>query len=242
LTQSLAVAKTRRGVLAGLGALLLGARAAGKASAQSDCPIPGQTRNRKGDCNCPAGTNACPDGCFNLRRDLANCGRCGRSCTGGECVKGECKCPSGSVLCNGICRTPESFASDLDNCGGCNNACAAGDTSLCQGTGVCSGGACGFASIEGTLCGAEGTKCLTAERCDAATGSCPAGEPRNGGEPCNDSGAGEHQGYCNAGVCTQCQRGPNGGDCTPGVTNCCPGTTCRRNDSGAGPFWCRADD
>ncbi len=78
LTRSLAAPTTRRGLLGSLAALVAGVRAA---SAQSDCP-PGQTRNRKGDCNCPAGTDVCPDTCFNLKKDLANSGRCGRSCAG----------------------------------------------------------------------------------------------------------------------------------------------------------------
>jgi len=95
LTQSLATAKTRRGVLAGLGALLFGWRGA---SAQSDCPIPGQTRNRKGECNCPAGRrDVCPGiGCTSRRTDPSNCGSCGNVCFPIEaCQKGECRCTCG---------------------------------------------------------------------------------------------------------------------------------------------------
>ena len=92
LTQSLATATTRRGVLAGLGAFLLGSRAA---SAQPACP-PGQTPNRKGDCSCPPGTNACPNGCYNRRSDPNNCGFCGNVCFSNEvCQKGECRCNCG---------------------------------------------------------------------------------------------------------------------------------------------------
>jgi uncharacterized protein YndB with AHSA1/START domain len=78
-------------VLAGLGALLLGRR---PASAQS-CP-PGQTANRKGECRCPAGTDACPGGCVDRKRDPNNCGSCGNVCFSNEvCRKGECRCNCG---------------------------------------------------------------------------------------------------------------------------------------------------
>ena len=134
LTRSLAAPKTRRGLLGGLLAFAAGALGA---SAQG-CP-PGQTANRKGDCSCPPGTDACPDGCFNKKTDPNNCGGCGRTCIGGECRKGECRCPSGSVLCDGVCRAQSSFADDPDNCGGCGVSCA--DGNACT-TDICSGGAC----------------------------------------------------------------------------------------------------
>lgn len=87
-TQSLATAKTRRGLLGGIVALVAGVRAA---SAQDGCP-PGQTRNRKGECRCPSGTDACPDGCFDTKSDPNNCGACGNQCSfGAECRKGECR-------------------------------------------------------------------------------------------------------------------------------------------------------
>ena len=101
LTRALAAAKSRRGLLGGLAALFAGVRAT---AAQDGCP-PGQTRNRKGDCSCPAGTDACPDGCFNRKKDPNNCGRCGAQCLpGATCVKGECRCPAGgcSTPCPGI--------------------------------------------------------------------------------------------------------------------------------------------
>lgn len=67
------------------------------------CP-PGQARNRKGDCRCPAGTNPCPTGCFDLLHDAANCGACGHVCpTGATCRKGECRCPYGFVAVGGAC-------------------------------------------------------------------------------------------------------------------------------------------
>ena len=101
LARSLATARTRRGLIGGVAALVAGARAAGWASAQSDRPIVGQVRNRKGDCSCPPGQDdVCPGtGCTSRRTDPANCGRCGNACAFGEiCQKGECRCPDG-VTC-----------------------------------------------------------------------------------------------------------------------------------------------
>ncbi len=109
-TRALARPKTRRGLLGGLAALAVGARAS---SAQSDCPIPGQTRNRKGDCTCPAGQgDVCPEvGCTNRRSDPSNCGACGNACEFGEvCRKGECRCPSG-VTC-GQCTPDYEFCTE----------------------------------------------------------------------------------------------------------------------------------
>jgi len=131
IARNLAAPQTRRGLLGGLVALVVGARAA---SAQTACP-PGQIRNTKGQCTCPAGTDACADGCFNKKTDLANCGRCGQACLSGEiCQKGECKCPRGAtcgclpgqVSCNGTCTNLDDFRSDGDNCGACGNVCGTG--------------------------------------------------------------------------------------------------------------------
>lgn len=60
-------------------------------AAEDPCPR-GQTRNTKGQCVCPPGTTACPDGCFNLRNDEQNCGACGNICPPNtECLKGTCR-------------------------------------------------------------------------------------------------------------------------------------------------------
>ena len=72
--------------------------AARAASAQSDC-LPGQTLTRKGECRCPGGTEVCPDGCFNLKRDPGNCGACGSVCLPGAVSRnGNCRCPGGQTL------------------------------------------------------------------------------------------------------------------------------------------------
>ena len=174
LTQSLAAAKTRRGLLAGIGALLASARVA---SAQPPCPA-GQIRNKKGDCNCPAGTDACPDGCYNRKSDPYNCGSCGNVCLSGEvCQKGECRCPAGVVCCPqgttncfGSCVDP---ASDSNNCGSCGNFCSGSQVcsgGSCQSTGTCVPlyQACDFSSV---CCGFDGGgPCL-------AWSDCPIGTP-----------------------------------------------------------------
>jgi hypothetical protein len=121
LARSLARPHSRRGLLGAALALAAGAFAHQATDAQSICP-PGQSPNKKGDCFCPPGTDACPDGCFDLDRDTANCGACGQGCFGGTCKKGECRCPSGSVLCDGVCLSPQDLAADEDNCGACGVA------------------------------------------------------------------------------------------------------------------------
>ncbi len=120
LTQSLASSRTRRGLLGGLAALFAGVRSA---SGQDDCPA-GQTRNKTGDCNCPAGTDSCPDVCYNLKSDPGHCGSCNNTCLRGEiCTKGKCRCPSGWEICNGACVNPRGYQADESNCGFCGNEC-----------------------------------------------------------------------------------------------------------------------
>ena len=127
LVRSLAAPRSRRGLLGGVVVLVATARAT---SAQPACP-PGQTQNKKGQCNCPPGHDTCPEGCFNLKTDRANCGSCGFVCKDGEtCRKGECRCPAGitcscpagTLECNGSC---VDTATDVDNCGACANPCTA---------------------------------------------------------------------------------------------------------------------
>lgn len=105
LTRRLAQGVSRRAaVKVGVAALLAGFGLRGHTAAQQ-CP-PGQTANRKGDCSCPAGTDACPNGCFDRKRDANNCGDCGNVCRPGEvCRKGECRCPAG-VACASVTTTP----------------------------------------------------------------------------------------------------------------------------------------
>lgn len=113
ITRALAAGTTRRGVLAGIAALVVGGRAA--AQPQPDCPLQGQTRNRRGDCLCPAGTDPCRDQgvCADKKRDPLNCGQCGNICSDSEiCQKGKCDCAPGFERVSGTCSpsSPTGFA------------------------------------------------------------------------------------------------------------------------------------
>ena len=139
LAQSLATARTRRGLLGGIVAFAASVRAA---SATLDCP-PGQSRNRKGECRCPPGTDACPGGCFDKLHDLDNCGSCGNLCpSGATCTKGTCRCPYGTEVCRDQCTDPALYQYDSFNCGGCGNECNSDE--------FCQNGSCVF---QGTCVG-----------------------------------------------------------------------------------------
>jgi hypothetical protein len=189
LTRSLATGKTRRGFLGGLVALASGVRAA---SAQTACPT-GQTRDRKGECHCPPGTDACSDGCFDKKHDPNHCGACGTVCLSGEvCQKGECTCPRGATCCppgltncNDACVDLET---DVDHCSACNTLCAQGDDCT---TVECEAGVCKFTFLIGNACTTPaglagicnvgvcvanpplplGTVCTAADTCDQTGGA-----------------------------------------------------------------------
>ena len=189
LTRSLATPKSRRGFLAGTVAFAAAAASGLRGGAQNGCP-PGQTPNRKGDCSCPAGTDPCPNGCFDRRRDVNNCGSCGNVCaTGAVCVKGECRCPSGTVECESVCRTQASFADDPNNCGVCGNRCPAGsDPTTCEGRGGCSAGVCGFEPLRaGELCRPATDVCDVADFCDGLSLACPPDRVASVGVLCRPS-------------------------------------------------------
>ena len=166
--RSLAEPKTRRGLLGGIVAIAVGVRAAGQpgpASAQEECPL-GQTRNRKDECRCPAGTDACPDGCYNLRRDPDHCGSCDQSCgDAGICVKGECRCAPDADICPSGCT---DVGSDPNNCGSCENVCEPLDP--CS-VALCIDWVCRSESTcaPGTFCGFGGVS----NQCGPATDECP---------------------------------------------------------------------
>ena len=66
-----------------------------------------------GKCGCPL---LCGKSCVDPKRDVGNCGACGKRCVAGEtCEDGQCRCPMMN-LCAGVCA---DFSSDPMNCGGC---------------------------------------------------------------------------------------------------------------------------
>ncbi len=197
LARSLAAPQTRRSLLGSLAALGAGLAVGARAASAQSCP-PGQTANKKGVCACPGGTDACNDGCFALKRDPANCGRCGNACLPGEvCQKGECRCPrgaacgcpAGEVPCNGSCTSADAFRSDAGNCGACGNACGTGgddcrvarcdggvcvtDPLDCEDGNPCTSNRCNGGCVTGFL---SGGTCSTAEVADGTceTGTCVA--------------------------------------------------------------------
>lgn len=230
LARSLADPQSRRSLLRGLaGALAAGTLGSRAASAQSDCP-PGQTPNRKGDCRCPAGTDACSDGCYDLKRDPYNCGDCGNYCPGGECRKGECRCGSGTELCDGACLSEFDYETDPNNCGSCGNVCP---------DGACVGGSCCTPDCDGKACGDDdgcGGACF-----GSCAGACQTCDPfsricvEDRGAICGDGGA-----RCCNGECTACVPHnficiPDSNTCTNDCRMCCGGNP-RPNPSGG--FFC----
>jgi len=111
IVRGLATTLTRRRALAGLFGLAV-AGAASEASAAErrrpcqrlgvQCTRDGQCcsgicrtqelpgRRRRQVCACPAGLQACRGECVEVESDASNCGACGQSCNGGECIAGEC--------------------------------------------------------------------------------------------------------------------------------------------------------
>ena len=78
--------------------------------------------------SCSTGFTGCgsPSRCLYTAADDANCGACGRPCTGGTaCVAGACACPMGQSLCAGSC---VNLQTSNVHCGACGNACLNGSS------------------------------------------------------------------------------------------------------------------
>ena len=238
LARSLAHPQSRRGLFGAALALAAGAYARQPADAQFTC-APGQSPNKKGDCSCPAGTDACPDGCFNLNKDIANCGECGQGCFGGICKKGECRCPAGSIMCDGVCLSRQDLSDYVLTCGACGIVCPSG--LLCS-NGACEcppgledcNGACVSTGSDPNNCGACGTSCDDGNDC--TTDSCIEGVCQN--EPDLGRTCAGGDGFCNfLGEC-ECQIGfrlcgsGSTSDCCPSETGCNPDGTCACISSG----------
>ncbi|MBL8716453.1 MAG: hypothetical protein JNL79_10690, partial [Myxococcales bacterium] len=109
------------------------------------------------------GGTLCGGKCTSTASDPANCGACGKTCSGGTpaCVGGACTCPTASRCGGGVCA---DLTSDFDNCGSCGNACDPGQTCVASacvcnaGTTAC-GGACVDLKADGANCGGCGKAC-----------------------------------------------------------------------------------
>jgi hypothetical protein len=101
--------------------------------------------------------------------DPANCGACGRQCTGTQvCTAGGCtNCAAGEVRCTNTCA---NLATSAVNCGVCGTVCAPGKT--CQ-NGVCAcpigqaecSGVCTVTASDINNCGACGHVCPGGQTC-----------------------------------------------------------------------------
>ena len=150
-----------------------------------------------GQCQAPCAspTSVCPGqpGCFDLTKDMQNCGTCGTQCLpppGGTvvgtamCAQSQCQftCPTDAgvadgggpiVQCGGDSGTPGCFdlTSSSDHCGSCGSPCSTGQTctqSKCcpSGQSYC-GGACIDTTTSPTNCGACNAACPSPAQCNA---------------------------------------------------------------------------
>src|SRR5581483_9258385 len=85
----------------------------------------------------------CTNGCFDLKTDNSNCGKCGTACPmGATCVQGSCQCGMGQTKCGNTCVDTKT---DIQNCGKCENLCG-NDAGAIPGGGMygCNMGTCGI--------------------------------------------------------------------------------------------------
>ena len=182
------------------------AREAGAAAGSADsntCTAPDHGRI---SCSvvCDDGYTACGKLCTKLDSDGANCGVCGKACSGGQtCSNGVCvgTCLPGRTSCHGACT---DLTSDDRNCGACGNNC-----SLDHGSSTCSQGQCQISSChpgwancdhdtnngcetnvdsDRNNCGGCGVRCGDNEICEGGhTVRCGANEHREGNQCCDTS-------------------------------------------------------
>lgn len=142
---------------------------------------------------CAAGYGCCESGCEDLQNDAENCGECGHSCGGLQCVNGQCRCstdepcPPDQECCPDGCR---DLQSDESNCGGCGTVCETGED--------CCGGACINTLVDAANCGLCGEPCTEGERCCLGACADVRTDPFNCGECLVDCGPG---GSCVDGSC-----------------------------------------
>ncbi len=200
-------------------------------------------RGDKGEARCFAtacgtGDSLCDGRCVNTGFDRDNCGACGRSCGGGDCVAGACDCqPAGTTPA--FCAGDGCVDLDVDpaHCGGCGVRCTAGER--------CEGGSCAFDCGSRTFCGLSGCvdplsdplhcggcdmPCGAGERCDfgSCAPDCTFPEDDCGEATCSDLrsdpshcgrcfrscsvGANATDAMCDGGACEQV--------CDPGFADC----------------------
>ena len=113
---------SRRGFLRG--AMLAGGTGAAATVVAAEIPSAAGAAT-SGMC---ATLTSCNGTCTNLKTDLHNCGRCGRTCPGGQvCLNGACvvSCSKTQKNCHGVCTCVQI---DPKNCGACGQVCASGKT------------------------------------------------------------------------------------------------------------------
>ncbi|MBL8682344.1 MAG: hypothetical protein JNK05_24460 [Myxococcales bacterium] len=110
----------------------------------------------------------------------ANCGACGRACTGTQvCTMAGCadSCPSGQMLCSGAC---VDLQTNANHCGMCGNACPSGP----RGRPGCAANMCSLACEFGydncdrnASNGCESNTQLDPNHCGSCGMVCPSGGP-----------------------------------------------------------------
>lgn len=174
---------------------------------------------------CPPPFDTCNGQCFNLKKDVDNCSKCGAACKDGlVCVQGACAvaCGGGTTKCGTTCVDTKV---DTENCGGCGGKCAAGQ--------VCSGGKCAPTCAQGySVCGGDagGTgplRCADLQTNDTDCGQCS-----------NACGAGY---ICRMGKCTS-TCGPNLSKCPVDGGDQCVDSTNDPNNCGACGNKCKSNE
>ncbi len=209
-----------------LAAVFSAASLVGACSSDSTLTPPdGDAGVESGPTGCPAGFDSCSGTCFNLRKDVDNCGKCGVSCKDGNvCVQGACAvaCGGGTTKCGTTCIDTKA---DAENCGGCGGKCASGQ--------VCSGGKCATTCQQPySLCGGDA----------GGGGAVHCADLQANDNDCGQCGNACASGYvCRLGKCTS-TCGPNLSKCPVDGGDQCVDTTNDPNNCGACGQQCKSNE